>query len=64
MFENKLFNNMLSKNKNYYKNVSLLKYYENIINKFFEDEFIKNLIFQKWWRVVYMSWNHKKKIFH
>ena len=38
MFENKMFNNILSKNKNYYK---------NIINNFFEDVFIKNINFQK-----------------
>jgi hypothetical protein len=38
MFENKMFNNMLSKNKNYYK---------NIINNFFEDGFIKKIKFSK-----------------
>ncbi len=41
-----MFNNMLSK-KNYYKNVSLLKYSSFLINNFFENMFIKKLDFQK-----------------
>jgi hypothetical protein len=41
MFENKMFNNILSKNKNYYKNVR--KYNK----QFFEGGFIKNINFSK-----------------
>ena len=61
MFENKMFNNILQKNKNYYKNVWIAVWFitKNIINKFFEDEFIKNIKFSKNLCCMY----NKNKIF-